>query len=341
MKSPKVSVIIPVYNGEKFVRDAIESILNQTFPDFELIVINDGSRDSSAKIIALYNDPRIVFINNDINTGLPNVRNQGLDTSRGQYIAWLDCDDISVPERLEKQVKLLDENPRIGVCGAWMKIIGGSRDLIAQYPVDSEYIRASLLFNSCLANSTVMMRAACTREIGLRFDSSHHLAQDYGLWVRIPRQWEITNLPETLTIYRLHTDQVTTIYGKKQIDISWEIQKTQLSELGVIPTEQERIVHMSLSGFIQHTFEDPARLIEARDYLIKLDQANKKHKIYDKKALREVLLGKWLVASSSNLSSLKLMLISYWMRFKFDTMRFDLPWRVIKDLGRMIMKGLK
>jgi glycosyltransferase involved in cell wall biosynthesis len=341
MKIPKVSVIMPVYNGEKFLRDAVESILNQTFSDFELIVINDGSSDSSVQIITSYTDPRIVFINNDSNMGLPYVRNQGVDVSRGEYIAWLDCDDTSMLDRLEKQERLLDENPQIGVCGAWVKIIGGGSEIIAQYPSDPEYVRASLLFNNCLANSTVMMRAACTRDIGLRFDPSHHLSQDYGLWVRIPRPWQITNLPEVLTIYRLHENQVTEVHKQKQLDISWQIQKWRLLELGILPTEKERILHMSLSGFIQNTFEDPDKLFEASDYLIKLDNLNHKYKIYDKKNFREVLWGKWVGASRSWSSSGRLMLRSARMRLRFGTLKPDLPGRVVKKLARIIVKALQ
>jgi glycosyltransferase involved in cell wall biosynthesis len=341
MKPPKISVIIPVYNGERFVRDAIDSILHQTFADFELIIINDGSSDSSANIILSYADPRIVFINNDENTGLPNVRNQGLDASRGEYIAWLDCDDISVPCRLEKQAKLLDNNSQIGVCGAWMKITSNSNDSIAQYPTDPEYIRASLLFNNCLANSTVMMRAACTREIGLRFELSHYLSQDYGLWVRIPKTWRIINLPEVLTIYRLHPNQVTKIHSQKQVDISWEIQKTQLLDLGIVaPSADEKKIHMSLGGFIQNTFQDPINLIKAKEYLIKLDEANKKFGKYDKKTFREILLEKWMSASSSSASG-KLIFPSYWIRLVFGAVKFGLSGRTAKKIGQAIARDFR
>lgn len=332
---------MPVYNGEKFLRDAVESILNQTFSDFELIVINDGSSDSSANIITSYTDPRIVFINNDSNMGLPYVRNQGVDASRGEYIAWLDCDDTSMPDRLEKQVRLLDDDPQIGVCGAWVKIIGAGSEQITQHPTDPEYIRASLLFYNCLANSTVMMRAVCTREIGVRFDLSHQLSQDYGLWVRIPTEWKIINLPEVLTIYRLHSNQVTETYKQSQIDITWKIQKEQLLKLGIIPSKDEREIHLSLSGFIQNTFKDPAKLLEAKGYITKLNDANKKCKIYTQKVFRNVLLERWLAASSSNLSSVRLVLISYWMRFKFDSSKFDLPRRTIKKIERIIIGRLK
>lgn len=332
---------MPVYNGEKYVRDAIDSILGQTFSDFEFIIINDGSSDFSVNIILSYDDPRIVFINNETNTGLPNVRNKGLDFSRGEYIAWLDCDDTSACERLEKQVKLLDENPHIGVCGTWIRIVGDVGDRIMQFPITPEFIRAEMLFNNCLANSTVMMRAACTREINLRFDTSHHLSQDYGLWVRIPQDWKITNIPEVLTMYRFHPDQVTVVYKQKQTDIAWKIQSELLFSLGISPTGGEKMIHMSLGGFILNTFEDPNKVLEARDYLLKLNKANIRYKIYDKKAFREVLFEKWLVASESSYSSRSLMLTSYYMRLKLDNISFGLLWRVFKKMGRMIVEVLR
>src|SRR5688572_6223180 len=335
---PKVSVIMPVYNGEKFVQDAINSILNQTFSDFELIVINDGSNDSSLQAISSYNDPRILLINNVVNTGLPNVRNQGLYISRGQYIAWLDCDDVSVPERLEKQVKFLDKNPRVGMCGSWIQMLSSGNNLVVQFPSDPEFIRAQMLFSNCFANSTTMMRADCSREINLRFDQSHYLSQDYGFWVRIPRSWKLTNIPEILTIYRLHTNQVTALYKQKQIDIASEIQREQLLYLGVVPTAHEKNIHMSLGGFIPTAFENLDKVFAVRNYLIKLNKANKKEKIYAQRAFQKVLLEKWQLASSSSVLSTKLILVSYWMIFKFDIINLGLLCRAVKKIGRMIAK---
>lgn len=329
---------MPVYNGETFLREAIESILNQTFTDFELVIINDGSTDSSANIIRAFTDPRIVFIDNDINTGLPRVRNQGLYASRGQYIAWLDCDDVSVPERLEVQVKFLDQHPQVGVCGAWVKMVGEGNEWIARYPANPEYIRASLLFNNFVVNSTVMMRAACTREVGLRFDLSHHLSQDYGLWVRIPKPWQITNIPKVLTIYRLHTSQVTAVHKQKQIDIAWEIQKEQLAGLEIFPTEKEKLIHLSLSGLVRHTFEKLDQIFEARDYLLKLNKANKRYERYNKKAFRYVLFEKWWGVGRSNSLSIKMILLSCWMIFRFDILSFGLLWRAINKLGQRLTK---
>jgi glycosyltransferase involved in cell wall biosynthesis len=154
---------MPVYNGEQFVGAAVDSILNQTFKDFELIIINDGSSDESAQVIESYRDPRIVYLCNSENTGLANVRNKGLDVAKGEYIAWLDCDDISLPRRLAKQVSLLEASPRIGLCGTWVRTIDGAKEDVWEYPTDPEFLRARMLFDDPLATSSIMMRAAQQR----------------------------------------------------------------------------------------------------------------------------------------------------------------------------------
>jgi glycosyltransferase involved in cell wall biosynthesis len=268
---------------------------------------------------------------------LPSVRNQGLDVSHGEYIAWLDCDDVSVPERLEKQVSFLDKNSHIGICGGWAKIIDNDK-MIIKHPSDPEYIKSSLLFYNCLVNSTVMMRSACIQDIGLRFDSSHYLSQDYGLWTRVARNWKITNLSEVLVMYNIHTKQITNIHKQKQIDISWEIQKEQLSKLGIVPTENERVIHMGLGGFIKNAFEDASKILKVKEYLIKLDRANNKHKIYDRQTFQKVLLERWLDASNSKLSSTFLMLTSYWMKLRFNNMKISALHRAMVKIGRNITR---
>ena len=115
--NPKVTVLMPVYNCEKYLRESIESILNQTFKDFEFLIINDGSSDKSAEIVESYNDNRINFVQNEKNIGLAASLNRGLDIAKGEYIARMDADDISLPERLEKQVRFMETNPQIGICG--------------------------------------------------------------------------------------------------------------------------------------------------------------------------------------------------------------------------------
>jgi len=118
MDRPKISVIMSVYNGEKYLREAIESILNQTFRDFEFIIINDGSTDKTSEILSSYNDPRIVIINNKRNIGLTKSLNKGLKMVKGEYIARQDADDVSLPERLERMVNFLDMNRDVGLLGS-------------------------------------------------------------------------------------------------------------------------------------------------------------------------------------------------------------------------------
>ncbi|MEL4306297.1 glycosyltransferase family 2 protein [Methanococcoides sp. LMO-2] len=158
MKDFKVSVIMPVYNAEKYLKDAIESILNQSFKNFELLIINDGSNDKSKAIIESHNDSRIRLLNNEENSGLAKVRNKGIYEAKGEYIAWLDADDISHPLRLEKQVKLLDSHPDVGICGTWVKTIGTKVTHKWRYPTNPNFIRGRMLFDDPLATSSVMLR---------------------------------------------------------------------------------------------------------------------------------------------------------------------------------------
>jgi glycosyltransferase involved in cell wall biosynthesis len=127
--SPYVTVLMPVYNTEMYLKEAIDSILNQTFRDFEFIVINDGSTDSTSDIIESYSDPRIIYLQNEKNLGVATSLNKGLSIAKGTYIARMDGDDVSRCDRLEKQVAFMDANPEIGVCGTWLETIGDRNEV--------------------------------------------------------------------------------------------------------------------------------------------------------------------------------------------------------------------
>ena len=131
--NPLVTVLMSVYNGEKYLERAIKSILNQTFKDFEFLIINDGSTDNSVKIIQSFNDLRLRLIHNESNIGLIKTLNKGLKLSNGKYIARMDCDDISLPKRLSIQASFMEKYPEIGVCGSWVKIIGLGKKFINKY----------------------------------------------------------------------------------------------------------------------------------------------------------------------------------------------------------------
>ena len=218
--NPKVTVLMPVYNGEKYLREAIDSILNQTFTDFEFLIINDGSTDSSVEIINSYDDSRIRLIHNEKNLKLVASLNKGMDLARGKYIARMDCDDISLPDRIEKQVIFMDENPDIVVTGTWVENIDINGDFIniVKPPVGGDM--ESLYWRpSPLIHPSVMMQKNIIEKY--KYDLAFMHAEDYELWLRISKKYKIDNIPEVLLKYRIHNCNISKIYRKEQLTSSY------------------------------------------------------------------------------------------------------------------------
>ena len=206
--NPKVTVLMPVYNGERYLREAIDSILSQTFCDFEFLIINDASTDSSVEIIKSYTDPRIRLVNNENNLGRCATPNKGLDLARGEYLARMDCDDLCMPTRLEKQVSFLDSHPEVGVCGTWIRLFMGA-DFIIKYPLSHEEIKCHLLLGSQLAGASAMYRKKVFLAHHLYYDLNYKLAEDYELWTRCVYATRLANIPEILYEYRWHPEQIS------------------------------------------------------------------------------------------------------------------------------------
>ncbi len=217
---PRVSVLMPAYNSEKYVAQAIESILNQTFTDFEFIIINDGSTDDTAKIVRKYaaRDPRIKFIDNKRNQGLIAVLNQGLDLCTGEYIARMDSDDISRPERFKLQVDYMDAHPNVGVVGAWCQKFGNQveRDIFKHQQVMRLF--DFLLYGSQVTHPTAMIRTSVLRNNKIYYDPKYPHAEDYGFLVSIARVSEIHNLQTVLLDYRWHDTNVSVLHHKTQTE---------------------------------------------------------------------------------------------------------------------------
>lgn len=202
--SPRVSVILPVYNGENYLMEAVESILGQTYGDFELIAINDGSKDSTAALLDTVSDPRVRVVHQE-NMGLALTLNKGIGLARGEYIARQDADDISRPERLARQVEYMDEHPRCGLLGTWSVIhedrVPTSRQ--HRHPCSNGELQFRLLFDSFFVHSSVMIRRTALDRAGLYpTDPERNPPEDFDLWLRIARDHELANLPEPLLVYR-------------------------------------------------------------------------------------------------------------------------------------------
>jgi len=329
-----VSVIMPVYNGEKYIAEAIESILNQTFKDFELLIINDCSTDETVSIINRYKDKRIRLIHNDTNIGLARVRNVGIQKAKGKYIAWLDSDDISLNTRLEKQVSLLEKNPSIGMCGTWVKTIGNAEH-IWQYPTDSDIIKSTMLFHNCFATSSVMLRKELLDKHEYLFDLDYPPAEDYDLWEKISHDYDVANIPEILTYYRLHSSQTTFSDEARQIQLecAWKVQKRMLQPLNISPDEKEKALHLKIG--LQGDCKVAARsdLISVQDWLYKLYTANLKSKRFPNRAFKQSLNNKlYTVCSTSNIG----LTCFYRSPFRIIDLRFF--YRLAKLLAKCILR---
>jgi len=209
---PKVTVLMPVYNGERYLRQSIESILNQTFKDFEFLIVDDASQDSSRDIIRSYADGRIRLIENADNLGLVKTLNRGLLLAEAEYIARQDQDDISHPTRLEKQAAFLNDHPEIVLLGTRVNNIDGngrSCKSYGYYIVTSELaIRWQVMFDNPFVHSTVMMRSQIVRQMG-GYDDHFGYCEDYDLFSRLAQSYKATNLKEILCDYRFHPDSMT------------------------------------------------------------------------------------------------------------------------------------
>ncbi len=227
--SPLVSILMPIYKTAPFLREAMDSMLSQTFTDFELIVLNDCSPDNAEEILDEYKDPRIVRYRGEKNEGLANVLNVGMQRARGKYIARMDSDDISAPNRLEVQVNYLEQHPDIDLCSCGMNLFGAMEDQWIRES-DFETLRINALFFSPILHASSVWRREAFDRLGLRFRQEMVPAEDYDLWCRaLSGGLRLVNIPECLYQYRIHPEQATGNTEKT-------LQKEQLVREGFLRT---------------------------------------------------------------------------------------------------------
>lgn len=242
--TPIVSVIMPVYNSAKFLRAAIESILNQTLVDFEFIIINDGSTDESQATIQVFNDSRIQLVHNVSNIGVTASLNKAIELCRGRYIARMDADDISAPDRLRKQVAFLESNPDVCAlaCVAEMMDVNGNH--LGWWKTDKEniseaQIKKMLAKTNCIAHPSLMIRSEVIKRY--RYRTEKNAAEDYDLWLRLLLHGNrITKLDEPLLRYRIHQQSTTAsakfttshnlrVFRQKKVFLQYAISKLRLN----------------------------------------------------------------------------------------------------------------
>jgi len=206
---PTVSILMPVYKTSLYLREAMDSMLSQTFTDFELIVLNDCSPDDAEEILDKYKDPRIIRYRGKENVGLANVLNVGMQMAKGKYIARMDSDDISAPNRLEVQVDYLERHPDIDLCSCGMNLFGAMEDQWIRES-DLETVRINALFFSPILHAASVWRRDAFERLGLCFRQEMVPAEDYDLWCRaLSDGLRLVNIPQCMYWYRIHPDQAT------------------------------------------------------------------------------------------------------------------------------------
>jgi len=283
----KISVVLPVFNGQSFLREAIDSILEQSFQEFEFIIINDGSTDNTINIIKSYNDNRIHLVENKQNLGITKCLNIGIKLARGEYIARMDADEISISSRFEKQIAFLEKNKEIGICGTLTKTIGKTVESTWQYPIDHERIKVSLLFHCCLVHASVMIRNIILKNYNLFYSENYPCAEDYELWVRLSKITRIANIDEVLIRNRIHNNSIRAKHNALQVKTANNIRENQLKELMISLTDEDvcfhnKIVHLNVNA-------DNFFLIKTYNWFLKLYDENKVNKNYKDDVFAEIL----------------------------------------------------
>lgn len=242
----KVSVLMPVYNGEKYLQESIDSILKQTYSDFELIIIDDGSTDNSSKIIRMNSDrdKRIVYLRNEKNSGICITLNRGLEVARGEYIVRMDCDDIAETNRIMKQVAFMDTHPEYGMAGSKIRIFGeGTTPYIFDFDEDWRMCLANMIFATCSAHPAVIIRNKVIKEHNLYYDDRFRGIEDFYMWWQLAKFSKITNLQECLLNYRIHKNQIT----QKKVDadhfnMSQSFFEERLNFLQITLTQEQKLL---------------------------------------------------------------------------------------------------
>lgn len=293
MKSPLVSVVLPVFNGERYLFEAIQSILNQSYKNFELILINDGSTDKSPGIIKDFAglDSRIVVISRE-NRGLVESLNEGIVAARGKYIARMDADDIACTKRFEKQVAFLENNANVGILGTWVEIFGENQvSKIWQPPPKDEECRAMLLFSNPVAHPSVMMRKQLFDNFKIRYRKEFKNIEDYDLWVQAMDVTAFANLPEPLLRYR-QLETGITVNAEKNTDerflLSRKIFSKVLDKLGGSYSEEEKRL-IFIAACNSRIANSEISISSFFSLCKKLDRFNRKSKVFSNQQFRKYI----------------------------------------------------
>jgi glycosyltransferase involved in cell wall biosynthesis len=295
INEPIVSIILPTYNNGEYLGIAIESILTQTYPNFELIIVDDGSTDNSQEIINSYKDNRIINIKNEFNVGLINSLNKGLILARGKYIARMDGDDYCYRKRLEIQINYLEKHPETILLGGshYTGNIESNKIRKQFFPCDTSDIRALMLFNCPFSHITVMFRNETIKKFQLKYDELYKYAEDYELWLKMSDYGEIKNLPYFFCKYRFNSKGQTATANKdyeQRYKVISDIQSRCFKKLNYNLNEKEKkmVFDVSENQRIINMFLDDIFIKELIELYNKLIIQNRISNYTESKSLKKI-----------------------------------------------------
>lgn len=288
-----ISVIMSVHNTkEEYLRPAIESILNQTYSNFEFIIIDDNSDSRTKNILKSYQDERIIIHTNSQNLGLTKSLNIGINLSRGKYIARMDSDDISLKTRLEEQLKYMEEHPDVVLLGSFTRPINTKKVNRQHWTDNQDILKIRLLFyNIGIAHPTAFFRRDFLLNNNIKYDETYPKSQDYAMWVNVIKYGKIAVLPKALLEYRIHSDQITSQKRSEQIDCENRIILRQFEEYGFQLNDRERSIISSI-----YRGETDASNDEIKRLFKKMVSVNYQKRIFDKELFKRELIRVWIVS---------------------------------------------
>jgi len=298
-KAPLVSVILPVYNDEKYILEALNSILEQTIKDIEIIIIDDCSSDTTTRLIESINDDRIVLVKNEHNIGLTRSLNQALRLAKGKYIARMDSDDISRPKRFATQIKYLERHPQIKLISCQTKSFG-SQQMISRIEKNPEKLKVAMLVRPVLAHPGFMMRCELVKQENFYYDENFSSTEDYDFASRVARKFPIGITGPVLLLYRKHEAQVSERQVSSVVEYADKIRHDLLKEIGVVFDHDEYQYYQQFANEIKSP--DKSLSMKVKEIIKRIEQANQINKIYDDLILHETLFQlffTWVIRSKS------------------------------------------
>lgn len=341
--TPVISVLLPVYNAEKYIEQAVTSVLNQTFTDFELIVINDASTDNTLPILNGFSDNRIKIITNPESYRISKSLNIGIRLAKGEYIARMDGDDIAHPKRFEKQIALFFAKPDVSFCCTWVRQFKDnvSKKYIKRNYPNHDEIKANLLFLNTIFHPTVMFKKEALKKYNLSYDESLRLLEDYTLWVNASEKVRFANINEALLDYRIHTTNISVLKGENRNKLDeghYRVYQHIFNKLELKYSERDLAVHRKIA-IREIDYGDATLTAEIVEWLERIVKANRKKHYYEERALSQVLLSclvYMLIKSKFSINTSTVIFKSIYRIFKLShvfSFTKERAWRHIKAIG--------